>query len=108
MADNLFGCITLESLGSGVPTDYQTLRVQHKDRVALDSIKKHPVFFFAVPKRFLRKLILDRVSRVGLRVCRLAALRKQLVIFLCSLAVSDVADIALNNLVIAFRVDIAD
>ena len=51
MADNFFGCVTFDSFGTGIPTDNLALGVQHKDRVIMNSIDEHPIFFFAVLER---------------------------------------------------------
>ena len=55
MADNLFGCVTFDSFGAGIPTDNLSSRVQHYNRVVLDSVEEYPIFLFAVPERPLCK-----------------------------------------------------
>ena len=49
------GFVTFDSFGAGIPTDNLALRVHHEDRVVLDSVKEHPIIFFAFPERLLRK-----------------------------------------------------
>src|ERR1700676_5020389 len=53
MADNLFASVTFDSFGAGIPTNNHSLRVQHEDRVVLDFVEEHPIFFFALAERFL-------------------------------------------------------
>src|ERR1700682_5392459 len=52
---NFFGFVTLDSFGAGIPTDNLSSRIQHENRVVLDSVEKRPIFFFAVPELFLCK-----------------------------------------------------
>ena len=47
MADNIFGSVTFDSFGARIPTDNLALRVQHKDRVVLDSVQEYLIFFLA-------------------------------------------------------------
>ena len=53
LPNNLFGCVTFDSFGAGIPTDNPAPRVQQKDRVVMDSVQEHPIFFFAISKRSL-------------------------------------------------------
>ena len=55
MTDNLFGCVTSDSFGTGIPTDDLPPRVQHEDGVVLDSVEEHAIFFLAIPECCLRK-----------------------------------------------------
>src|SRR6185369_11605149 len=55
-----------------------------------------------------KKLILEAVSCIGLRACRLCACQENPAFFLSLFAVCDVADIALNNWVPVFIIDVAD
>ena len=53
VADDLFGGIPLNMLRAGAPTDDLASRVQHEDRVVMDSVQEHPVLFFALLEQFL-------------------------------------------------------
>src|ERR1700730_10347692 len=56
MTDNLFASITFDSFGSSIPSNNCSLWVQHEDRVVLDFVEEHSIFFFAVPERLLRQV----------------------------------------------------
>src|SRR3984893_12259275 len=60
--DNLFASVTFDSFGAGIPADNHSLWVQHENRVVLDFVEEHPIFFFAVPERFLRQPISGPVA----------------------------------------------
>src|ERR1700694_3102416 len=53
MTNNLFACVTFDSFGASIPTNNHSLWVQHEDRVVLDFVEEHSIFFFALPERFL-------------------------------------------------------
>ena len=53
LTDNLIGGVTFDPFGAGIPTDNPASRVQQKDRVVMDSVQEHPIFFFAISKRSL-------------------------------------------------------
>src|ERR1700722_18861196 len=56
MTNNLFASVTFDSFGASVPTNNQPLWIQHEDRIVLEFVEEHPIFFFAIPKRFLRRV----------------------------------------------------
>jgi len=60
--DNLFGFVSLDSFGTGIPTENLAMRIDHEDSVILDSVKELPIFFFTVPER-----VFCRVSCAGTR-----------------------------------------
>src|SRR5450631_3442719 len=51
LSDYLFGFVTFDSLCTGVPTDYRTLRVQHGDCIVLNSVQDQAMLLFAVTER---------------------------------------------------------
>src|ERR1700684_3893313 len=55
MTNNLFASVTFDSFGASIPTSNRSLWVQHEDRVVLDFVEEHPIFFFAIPQRVLRR-----------------------------------------------------
>src|ERR1700730_3467381 len=55
-----------------------------------------------------QKLILNVIGPISLRVRRLRALQEHCSFFIRLLAFSDIAYVALNNLLVAFHVDVAD
>src|SRR6202521_1007747 len=64
MTDNLFASVTFDSFGTGIPTNNHSLWVQHEDRVVLDFVEEHSIFFFALPELFLCQVgILGTIRR---------------------------------------------
>src|SRR5689334_22986914 len=55
-----------------------------------------------------KKLILDGVGRISFRACGLRRCQEQRPFFLRSFSISDVADVALYNLLTIFFIDVAD
>jgi hypothetical protein len=53
MTNNLFASATFDSFGASIPTNNHALWVQREDRVVLDFVEEHPIFFFAIPQRVL-------------------------------------------------------
>src|SRR5580700_3460092 len=53
VSDNLFGCITLETHGSGIPTDNVSPQVQEEDGVVLNPIEEHLKLPFAISEVLL-------------------------------------------------------
>src|ERR1700726_2060529 len=51
--DDLFAPVTFNSFGTGIPTNHRSPWVQHENRVVLDLVEEHPIFFFAVPEGLL-------------------------------------------------------
>ena len=47
-ANNLLGAVTLDSFSAGTSGDDLALRIQHEDRVVLDTVEEHAIFFFAL------------------------------------------------------------
>src|SRR6202035_388125 len=56
MTNNLFASVTFDSFGASIPTNNHSLWVQHEDRVVLDFVEEHPIFFFAIPQRVHRRV----------------------------------------------------
>src|ERR1700730_14550487 len=56
MTNNLFASVTFDSFGASIPANNHSLWVQHEDRIVLDLVEEHPIFFFALPKSFLRRV----------------------------------------------------
>jgi hypothetical protein len=48
LADNFRGVISLNSLGPGIPRDHSALRVQHKNRIILDTFYEQPEWFLSL------------------------------------------------------------
>jgi hypothetical protein len=53
MADDFISPVPFDSLGTGIPADNSSLRVQREDCIVVDFVEQHPIFRFATSKRLL-------------------------------------------------------
>jgi hypothetical protein len=60
LSDDLFGAITLDAFGAAVPRRDSSLRIEHEDRVVLDSLHQQLELLFALSQ------CLIHVARFGL------------------------------------------
>src|ERR1700721_984913 len=63
MTDNLFASVTFDSFGASIPTNNNSVRVQHEDRVVLHFVEEYPILFFAIPQ-----CVLCRAGCLGIRL----------------------------------------
>jgi hypothetical protein len=63
LPDDLFGRVTLDALGAGVPVAYHTLGIEHVDRVIGDTLDQQAETLLAVAQLFLGVLSLGEIAR---------------------------------------------
>src|SRR6476660_5891854 len=56
VTDYLFATVTFDPFGADIPANNRPLRVQQEDRIVLDFVEEHLIFFLAVPERLPSEL----------------------------------------------------